>query len=334
MYLLGDVPGTDLHERGLGDAMIALAAVIVPLATGVAYWTGVRLANEVGYVIDELRALAAGDRVEPIPVRTLDEVGALTRRFEDLRQHWMMALSQEEEAKRRAEAADFFRAEFLTSLSHELRTPLNAILGFADVLLTEIDGPLSDAQREDIEIIRSAGQHLLDLFNDVLDLSAAASGSLTINRVQVDLESTLEFVVRTLKGEVQTSAVHLSLEVEGALPALVGDDVRLKQVFTNLVGNAVKFTERGEVRVVAMAAPDGGIVVEVIDTGVGIEPADVDVIFDEFHQTGDQERRTRGTGLGLSIARHLVELHEGQISVTSVMGEGSTFRVYLPGAAR
>ena len=320
----------DRHYERFIASIVMLTVVIVPLASAVAYWTGRRLANEVGFVTNEVRALAAGDRGEPIPVRTLDEIGALTRRFEDLRVHGISALAHEERAKSRAEAADRFRTEFLTSLSHELRTPLNAVLGFADVLLDEIDGPLSDAQREDVEIIRNAGKHLVNLFNDVLDLSAAASGNLSLALKSVEIQPILQVVVRTLRGQLTDDAVRLHLDVVGDLPRVYGDPTRLRQVFANLVGNAVKFTDQGEVRVRAAPADGGGVMVEVIDTGVGIAPAYVDVIFDEFHQTGDGERRRYGTGLGLSIARELIELHDGQISVTSAIGEGSTFRVFLP----
>jgi len=327
---LGGIEGAGWqYERFLASA-VTLTVVIVPMASAVAYWTGYRLANEVGFVTNEVRALAAGDRAEPIPVRTLDEIGALTRRFEDLRVHGISALAHEERAKSRAEAADRFRTEFLTSISHELRTPLNAVLGFTDVLLDEIDGPLSEAQREDLEIIRNAGKHLVNLFNDVLDLSAAASGNLTLTCKSVDIQPILQVVARTLRGQLTDDKVRLHLEVVPNLPRVYGDTTRLRQVFANLVGNAVKFTDEGEVHVRATRADEGGLVVEVIDSGVGISPEYLNVIFDEFHQTGDSNRRRHGTGLGLSIARELIELHQGQISVTSVVGEGSTFRVFLP----
>ena len=127
-------------------------------------------------------------------------------------------------------------------MSHELRTPLNAVLGFADVLLEEIDGPLSDAQREDLEIIRNAGKHLVDLFNDVLDLSAAASGNLSLTRRLVQIQPILEVVARTLRGQLTDESVSISVKVPPNLPRVLGDPTRLRQVFANLVGNAVKFT--------------------------------------------------------------------------------------------
>ncbi len=267
-----------------------------------------------------------------IPVSTLDELGELVVAFDALRSDFRLALQQERELKRRAQEASVGNEAFLKAVSHELRTPLNSILGFADVLLSEMDGPLSDSQREDVRIIASAGRHLQALFNDILDLSAAATGHLELDHQEVALGPLVEEVAAEL-GSHRKEGVALDVHIDDDVPVLFADPKRLRQVLTNLAGNALKFTDTGFVRIEVERARDW-VVLRVSDTGVGIPPEALDEVFAEFDQVVERAGSRRGgSGLGLTIARTLVELHHGTILVKSHKGEGSVFEVRLPAPA-
>jgi signal transduction histidine kinase len=217
-------------------------------------------------------------------------------------------------------------------MSHELRTPLNSILGFADVLMTEVDGPLSAEAREEVEQIRGSGKHLLDLITDILELSAIESGQLKLTRTRVDLEAVAREVLREAAGLVGTRPVSVRLEGEAGVFARA-DAKRVRQILTNLVGNAIKFTQRGEV-VVTLGyggGHDGTYArFSVRDTGPGISSQELAVIFEEYKQTKEERSRRRGTGLGLAITKRLVLMHKGRIHVHSEVGRGSEFDVLLP----
>lgn len=319
------------HETGpylsrLGVLGVALLAVGVPTA-----WASIRdFTSELRYIGVGVDSMVRGDQVgDAITPRTLDELGQLCLSFESLRSSYVAILERERAARRLVESADRDKTEFLTAISHELKTPLNSILGFADVLLEGMDGPLNAAQREDLLIIRGSGEHLMALFNDVLDLSAATSGHLALERDVVHLEPLLVLVARELRGLRRDRPVEIQVEAVPELPALHADRRRLRQVLTNLGSNAVKFTEKGSV-VLAADLDEAGVRIEVRDTGVGIPAESLGTIFGEFEQATSERPRARGAGLGLAITRQLVELHGGSIEVQSVVGEGTTFRVVLP----
>jgi signal transduction histidine kinase len=323
--VLGEGAADDLL-RGLAIALgVALPAAVAAAWTGVAAVT-----RDIRRVTRAAKAMVDDEGWgRPVPLGRLDEVGEVTRRVEELRVHCAHSVERARRARREAEQADRDKTEFLTSISHELRTPLNAIVGFADVLLAEIEGPLNPSQREDLATIRGAGLHLVALFTDVLDLSAAASGHLRLERSRVEVGTILETVAAELRGQRRDRPVEIHAPRPGDLPALRADPKRLRQVVTNLAGNALKFTEQGEVRL--EATQDGPwVVLTISDTGVGMTPEALDTLFDEFTQAGDAARRRRGTGLGLAISRQLVELHGGTIAVESSPGRGTTVTVRLP----
>jgi signal transduction histidine kinase len=214
-------------------------------------------------------------------------------------------------------------------VSHELRSPLNAILGFTDILMAEVDGPLSPAAREEVEQIRLSGGHLLELINDILELSALESGQLKLTRTRVDLWDIACDVLREAAGLVGERPVIVRVEGDQDVTAKA-DAKRIRQVLTNLVGNAVKFTQRGEV-VIEVGREGRHARVAVRDTGPGISPQERATIFQEYKQTKAERARRRGTGLGLAITRRLVKMHGGSIRVDSEVGRGSTFTVLLPG---
>jgi signal transduction histidine kinase len=233
-----------------------------------------------------------------------------------------------------AELADATRAKdrFLAVMSHEMRTPLNAILGYAELLEMELDGTLTEGQRQQVERIRVGGRHLLDLTNDVLDLTRADALKLELDLRPVDVAAVVEDVAALLERQAEAKGIVLDIsECESRLPHVQADLQRLRQVLTNIVGNAIKFTDEGSVRVRCLPpAEDGMVKIEVIDTGIGIEADVLPLVFEEFYQVrNDLTRRHGGSGLGLAISQRLARLMGGDITTSSTLGEGSTFTIWL-----
>jgi signal transduction histidine kinase len=230
--------------------------------------------------------------------------------------------------------ADRLKTQFLANMSHELRTPLNSIIGFSRVILKGIDGPITNTQEEDLNAIYNAGQHLLGLINDILDVSKIEAGKMELSFTEVDLNDIIRGVMSTAVGLVKDKPIELVIDVPNNLPRIQGDNIRIRQVLLNLVSNAAKFTSEGQIGVSARSLQRGSrheVVIAVFDTGPGIEPQDQKKIFEPFSQVdASPTRKTGGTGLGLSICRHLVELHGGQIWVESTPGQGSTFAFTIP----
>jgi signal transduction histidine kinase/CheY-like chemotaxis protein len=233
-------------------------------------------------------------------------------------------------------AATRAKSEFLTNMSHELRTPLTAILGFADLLLEEQDGALSHAAgRSRVETIRRNGQHLLELINGILDLSKIEAGKMTIERLAVSPVRIANDVVSLLQVRADAKGLALSAAFEGLLPATIQTDpTRLRQILINLVGNAIKFTEAGSVRLTARLVAAHGkppkMEFDVADTGIGMTAAQMTALFEPFTQADAScSRNHGGTGLGLAISRRLARMLDGDITVDSVPGSGSVFSVSI-----
>ena len=228
------------------------------------------------------------------------------------------------------ELASKNKSEFLANMSHELRTPLNAIIGFSDVLLQGLFGPLNERQQEYLTDIRGSGTHQLALINDILDLSKVEAGRLELELAPVSVEATIAAGIALIHERALSHGISLESDVATDLPLIEADGRKLKQVLLNLLTNAVKFTPSGG-RVVARAAlRDGDVAISVSDTGVGVEAADQERIFGEFEQTRHGKAAEEGTGLGLTLCKKLVELHGGRIWVESTPGSGSTFTFTLP----
>jgi signal transduction histidine kinase len=325
------VPGTPEGAPALITALLALTALLVSIAATVAYFVGRDATADVVFVTQRVAEMAR-ERSQPsgelVPVRALDEVGNLTSEINELMERFASAERTYRANLERARAADRDRAGFLAAVSHELRSPLNAILGFADVLGTEVDGPLTPAAREDVEQIRGSGVHLLELINDILEFSALEGGQLKLSRSRVDLGLVAGEVVREAAGVLGSKPVRVCVGGEAEVCAYA-DARRVRQILQNLVGNAIKFTQQGEVAITLQR--DGSrAVARVRDTGPGISAAERAAIFEEYRQVGEASVRRRGTGLGLAIARRLVLMHGGLITVDSELGKGSTFTVTLP----
>jgi signal transduction histidine kinase len=228
------------------------------------------------------------------------------------------------------EEASRHKSRFLANMSHELRTPLNAILGYTELILDNIYGTVP-AQIEDVlKRVEKSGRHLLSLINDVLDLSKIEAGQLALSPVDFSMKDVVQTVFNAVESLAAEKKIALKAAVPDVLPPGRADERRITQVLLNLVGNAIKFTEVGEVRVEVSVA-EGAFRVAVSDTGPGIPTADQEKIFEAFHQVDSSTaRRKGGTGLGLSIAKRIVELHGGRIWVESTVGRGSTFWFTFP----
>jgi signal transduction histidine kinase len=225
---------------------------------------------------------------------------------------------------------DKLKSEFLANMSHELRTPLNSIIGYTDVLLLGVDGDLNEEMRKDMEAIQDNSNHLLRLINDVLDLAKIEAGRMTFELSEVDIEELYHETIKANSGLLINKNLQMKTDVQSGLPKIVADKIRLSQVVTNLVSNAIKFTEEGTITLRAMREGDW-VKLEVEDTGKGIEPEHLEMIFEEFTQADPSSTRTvEGTGLGLAISRHLIHMHGGEITVESKYGKGSNFIVRLP----
>jgi len=236
----------------------------------------------------------------------------------------------EREARREAEGANKAKGEFLAMMSHELRTPLNAIDGYAELLEMEIRGPLSVAQRNDIARIRKSQRVLLGLITDILNYARIEAGQVHYSLEPVCVGELVDAVIPLVAPQAEVKCLRFDVMSTAADGVAVADSDKLQQVLLNLLSNAVKFTTKGTVTLRACPAPLG-VQIEVVDTGIGIRPDDLQAIWEDFRQV-DQSRTREfgGTGLGLSITRKLLERLGGSVAVQSVYGEGSTFSVYLP----
>ena len=235
-----------------------------------------------------------------------------------------------QDKSRQVEEASKHKSQFLANMSHELRTPLNAILGYTELILDGIYGEAPDKMRTVMERVQSNGKHLLGLINDVLDLSKIEAGQLVLSIQDYSIKDVVHGVYSAVEPLANSKKLAFKIDVPANLPPARGDDRRLTQVLLNLVGNAIKFTDAGEVAIKA-AASNGAYTISVHDTGPGIAEADQAKIFDEFQQADSTQTKAKGgTGLGLSIAKRIIEMHGGKLWVDSSLGAGSTFSFTVP----
>lgn len=240
------------------------------------------------------------------------------------------AYAVEREAAKRLRELDRSKRRFLANMSHELRTPLTNILGFSQLMLKGIDGPLTETQQQDLEIVYHNGQHLLGLINDLLDISHIEAGLMELEFREVDLADLIQSVMATASALVRDKDIELHQKIAPNLPKVTADATRIRQVLLRLLANAAKFTKQGTITVRCRSI-DGQVLLSVSDTGIGISPEDQKRIFERFEHGGmENRRRTDGAGLGLALSKEFVEMHGGKIWVESEVGRGSTFTLALP----
>ena len=304
-------------------AVVGLVLGSVALALVLGYAISWSLVGPVTEIEARLRRIAGGNFSERVHVANRDELGSLAANVNRMCEELGLVYQQLETANRH-------KSEFLANTSHELRTPLNAVLGYAELIEDNIYGEVPPKIREVLQRIQSNGRHLLGLINDVLDLSKIEAGQLSLSVTAYSMKEVIATVVTATEGLAAEKKLLLRAIVPETLPTGAGDERRISQVLLNLVGNALKFTEVGEV-VVRASARDDCFDLTVSDTGPGIPAEERQRIFDEFHQLDTSSTRTKGgTGLGLAISKKIVELHGGRIWVESEVGHGSVFHVTLP----
>jgi PAS domain S-box-containing protein len=285
---------------------------------------------------NELRMSPIHDRTGKLTHYVGVQTDITERMSLELERNTLLQIAQEQAEQERITAerlreVDRLKSQFLANMSHELRTPLNSIIGYSEVLLDGDDGDLSEDAETDIEIIYDSGRHLLAIINDILDLAKIESGQMRMDRLPISLAALVGDASHAANVLLKEKPVTLSIAPSVQDVTVLADSLRLRQIVMNLLSNAIKFTEKGTVTLAYGIENDTSAYIEVRDTGIGMKADDLQVIFEEFRQVdGSSTRRAGGTGLGLTITRHLINLHGGEINVTSEYGVGSCFRFTLP----
>ncbi|MFN2520274.1 MAG: ATP-binding protein [Candidatus Limnocylindria bacterium] len=324
----------EADRRLLTSTVIAFSAVSVLAALLLGFVLSWAFIVPVRKMERALAGITAGDLVQRVEVPNRDEFGRLARHlnatserlatlFEEQRALAGRLVSLNESLRSASEA----KSRFLASVSHELRTPMNAILGFTDALLAGVDGPLNDDQKASLGWVQRGGRDLLGLINEILDLSKIESGKIAIDPQPFDPRELVESVVAQHRSLAAQKGIRFTSHDAGAPAEVVLDRQRVRQILVNLCGNALKFTERGEVDVEIAPVGTAAFTVTVRDTGPGIAREQHEAIFEEFRQA---EGAVSGTGLGLAISRRLARLMGGEITLESEPGRGSVFHLALP----
>jgi signal transduction histidine kinase len=303
---------------------VAVVGLSVALAVILGYALARSVIGPIRRIEAQLAAIASGDFSEHVDVPNRDELGSLASNLNRMNDELGRLYAQLETASRH-------KSEFLANMSHELRTPLNAVIGFSEVLRAEMFGPLNATQRQYVTDVLDAGQHLLSLINDILDLSKVEAGRMDLVISDVPVLETLESGLTMHRARADRDGIKLRLDVDPGVGTVHGDERRIRQVVFNLVSNAVKFTPAGGRVEVSARAHDGVVEIAVADSGIGISPDDQERIFEEFQQARlPNGGSIEGTGLGLALSKRFVELHGGRLWVQSELGSGTTFRFTLP----
>jgi signal transduction histidine kinase len=315
------------------DLYAAVALMILFLGIGglTALYVIKGVVRPITQIAETMGVVAGGNLTCAIPFADrADEIGWLSRALRIFRDN---AIEKQELylAKVGAEAANRTKSEFLANMSHELRTPLNAIIGFSEVFKLGTFGPLSERYRSYGADIFNSGTHLLNLINEILDLSKLEAGQFELHEEEVDLAAVIQACMHLIEPQAEKAKVRLSKALDAGLPSIRADDRRIRQILLNLLSNGVKFTpEGGQVRVSACLMSDG-LVMTVSDTGIGMAPDQIPKALEAFRQIDSKiSRKYDGTGLGLPLAKHLVELHGGTLTVESKVNAGTTVKVVLP----
>lgn len=324
-------------QRQLAAAVLAGSAVLAVLAVVLSYRTARGMTTPLARLAGAARLIGEGHLDAPVATGSAHEIGQLERSFQAMAgalrargEHNDALVGELRGTNLKLAEANRLKSEFLASVSHEFRTPMNAIIGYSKLMLDGLDGELTTQQQTDIARIAQAADNLLAIINGLLDFAKIESGRMDVQPTRFALREIVEEVVALLTERVHTKHLVLRTELDPNLPVAWADRHQVRQILTNLAGNAVKFTSEGEI--VVRAAEQGDMIqVTVADTGEGIAAHAQEIIFDEFRQAdGSTSRRHGGTGLGLAIARRLVMMNGGRIWVESEVGTGSRFHFTVP----
>jgi signal transduction histidine kinase len=323
---------------------ISVIVVAFVFAVVLIFLINAGLVRPIKTLINTADLFAAGDYDQQVSIVGKDEIGQLGRTFNSMadavksRDKSLNAanaqleqrITEVDQARAEAEQANTVKSQFLASVSHELRTPLNAILNFTKFVATGRMGEVNERQINALNNVIQSGDHLLNLINDVLDISKIESGALSLFiKDDVDVKKELERTVETAQSLISEKSIKIVTQIDDNLPLLTGDELRIYQIILNLVSNACKFTKEGEINVRAYQE-NGSVVVAVKDTGPGIPLEDQERIFSAFVQSESGLRDGTGTGLGLPIAKRLTEAHGGRLWLNSELGKGTTFFIAIP----
>lgn len=261
------------------------------------------------------------------------ELDRVNRELEETNRGVVALYAELEEKAEALRRASEIKSRFISNVSHEFRTPINSILSLSRILIDRVDGPLNDEQHKQVKFVRKSAEALSELVNDLLDLAKIESGKVDVRPGKFEVDELFAALRGIMRPLLTNDQVALNFESSSGLSPLFTDEGKLSQILRNLISNALKFTEKGEVRVRAEPEPGGTIHFSVQDSGIGIAPEFLDRIFEEFVQVeGPLQKRVKGTGLGLPLSRRLAELLGGTLTVESAMGEGSTFHLRIPRA--
>jgi signal transduction histidine kinase/CheY-like chemotaxis protein len=334
----------DLDETLVGRAARERRPIVVPDLSQVELDPHLRILHEAGWRSLVAVPMLREDQIVGSLIVRRQETGDFTEETVDLLETFAsqsaLALLNAQlfrELKEQSvelELASRHKSEFLASMSHELRTPLNAILGFSEVLLERMFGEINERQEEYLRDINGSGKHLLELLNEILDLSKVEAGRMELEYTSFDLPPLLDSAVSMLRERAALHGITMEVEVGDGVDGVYADELRLKQVLLNLITNAVKFTGDGGSVTVRAAREGAEIRITVTDTGIGVPEADRERIFESFQQGGRGSSREEGTGLGLTLSRRIVELLGGHMWLESEVGRGSTFGFAIPAGDR
>ena len=320
-----------------------VAIALMLLSIGMACFTTLyviwRVIRPLKRITQTMKTVTDGNFSQTIPFTDRnDEIGQFSRAVWLFREsaaeqvRLKSEMIQNQAAKDLAEKANRTKSEFLANMSHELRTPLNAIIGFSEMIKAEVYGPGLPRYRSYATDIHGAGQHLLSLINDILDLSKAEAGKLDLHVDQVDLADLIGESARLMSARAAQQGLRLTLDI-GALPPLRIDRLRTKQILLNLLSNAIKFTPKGGISITAERDRSGRVIVCVRDTGIGMAPEMIALAFEPFRQIDSSlAREAEGTGLGLPLVKRLIELHDGEVTVESTPKAGTAVFIAFPAA--
>jgi signal transduction histidine kinase/CheY-like chemotaxis protein len=363
----GMIIGTDVQHAYMTviaarNRTILISIIGISIIIAIIYFMVTRfIRRPVEDLADKAKRFAEGDMSVSVDIKSEDEIGVLGSSFNYMVQRassFSKKLEQEvtkktelldertnliallEKANTQLRELDRLKSTFLANMSHELRTPMNSIIGYSDLLIDRVDGPINEEQEKSLSKISNNARHLLQLLNDLLDLSKIEAGKAEIEAEQFNLKELIDSVVPMVEGMITKKGLSLDFDIDENLPSVYGDRSKIKHVLMNLLSNAINFTDEGGITIRARTSDRGihqlgepPIFAEVCveDTGIGIKDEDLDKIFDKFVQADlSTIRQYEGTGLGLSIARGFITLHNGMIWATSKYGKGSQFYFTVP----